>query len=58
MPLGRDSSGLCPVLDGALAPAEQVTQGTLAAETADDALGGVERGFHVGDRLTKKPLDV
>ncbi len=42
VPLGRDAPGLCPVLDGALAFAEERREGALAAEAADDALGGVE----------------
>ena len=41
VPLRRNPPGARPVLDGALAPAEQVRQCALPAEAADDALSGL-----------------
>lgn len=41
MPLRWDAAGGCPVLDGALAPAEKGGKRALAAEAANDAFGSV-----------------
>lgn len=57
MPLRGDAARVGPVLDGALAPAEQRGQRTLAAETTDDANGRVVlRGTHSPSSVTKISL--